>query len=504
VQLPGGSNSIKAAYAGDNSFNASSATSAITITPAGTTISAPGVVSGNGAAVGQTVELQVNVNTSSSGAGPTGTVTFYANGTALNGTATFVGNPGQGPGSSAYGIGTLFSDSNAFPTPGSYTLTAKYSGDTNYGGSTSTGNTIAVKYVSPTMSLNPLQQSVIAGASATLTTLVDTTNKTVYPTGTVTFSNIQTGATLAGPVACTSTTDSSGNYACQASGTFTVTNSVTVLAKYSGDTNYPVSNSNYASIDVPNFSIGQQGPVTVTQGQSQNLTLYINPSGGFTGVVTFSCSGLPVETTCSFNPAQITTQGSTTLTISTTPLGQFRRRLARAWTAASEAGFLLGICIMVLPMRRRRRGVVIGIMIMLLVLPGCGGGGGGGGGGNTSNPVPSVSSLSPTSLAAGSAAHTLVISGTGFNGSSTVTYNGVAHTVTSATATQLYTAVSASDISATGSFPVVVTNPAPGGGSSGPVNFDVVTGTPTGTFNVTVTGTSGSLTNSIAFPLTVQ
>ncbi len=501
VQLPGGTNSVKASYAGDESFNASSVTSAITVAPAATTTSAPSVLSGT--AVGQAVELQVNVNTSSFGAAPTGTVTFYANGTALNGTSNLTGNPSIGyyP---ASGIGTLNSDSNAFPSPGSYTLTAKYSGDINYGSSTSTGNTISVKYLMPTMSLNPLQQSIAAGGSATVTTLVDTTNKSVHPTGTVTFVNVQTGGTLAGPVACASTTDSSGNYACQASGSFTVNNSMTVSAQYSGDTNYPASSSNYVSITVPNFSISQPNSLMLTQGQSQNVMLSVDPSGGFNGVVTFSCSGLPAETTCTFNPPQITTQGSTTLTIATTPLGQSRRRAARAglWTTA-EIGFLLGVCILGLPLRRRRRGVLLGMMIVLLVLPGCGGGNGGSGG-ITNNPVPSVSALSPTSLAAGSAAHALVISGTGFNSHSTVNYNGVSHSVTSVTATQISTPLSSSDIAATGSFPVVVSNPAPGGGSSTPINFDVVTGTPTGTFNVTVTGTSGSLTNSTGLTLTVQ
>jgi hypothetical protein len=49
-----------------------------------------------------------------------------------------------------------------------------------------------------------------------------------------------------------------------------------------------------------------------------------------------------------------------------------------------------------------------------------------------------------------------------------------------------------------------VTNPTPGGGASSGVNFNVVTGTPTGTFNITVTATSGALTHSTSFMLIVQ
>lgn len=87
---------------------------------------------------------------------------------------------------------------------------------------------------------------------------------------------------------------------------------------------------------------------------------------------------------------------------------------------------------------------------------------------------------------------------------SSVTYNGVAHTATYTSSTQLSISLGASDLATTGNFPVVVTNPAPGGGSSSPTNFNVVTGTPTGSFTVTVTATSGTLIHNTTFTLTVQ
>ena len=48
-------------------------------------------------------------------------------------------------------------------------------------------------------------------------------------------------------------------------------------------------------------------------GQSVNVV----PSGGFTGNVSFSVSGLPQGANASFNPSSVTTSGSSTLTIST-------------------------------------------------------------------------------------------------------------------------------------------------------------------------------------------
>jgi hypothetical protein len=88
VQLPGGTNSVKAAYAGDSSFNASTVTTAITITPAATTMTAPALLTS--ATVGQSATFNAYINTTSSGLGPTGTVTFYANGTAIGGTLSVV------------------------------------------------------------------------------------------------------------------------------------------------------------------------------------------------------------------------------------------------------------------------------------------------------------------------------------------------------------------------------------------------------------------------------
>ena len=89
------------------------------------------------------------------------------------------------------------------------------------------------------------------------------------------------------------------------------------------------------------------------------------------------------------------------------------------------------------------------------------------------NPVPSVKGLSPSSGTAGAAAQTLTITGTNFLSSSTVTYNGEAHTPTFVNSTQLTILLSLSDQVTGGNFPVVVANPAPGGGTSTPLDFTV-------------------------------
>jgi hypothetical protein len=91
----------------------------------------------------------------------------------------------------------------------------------------------------------------------------------------------------------------------------------------------------------------------------------------------------------------------------------------------------------------------------------------------TPNAVPTVTSLSPSSTPADSASQTLIINGKSFLSSSTVTYSAAAHTATYVSSTQLTISLSASDQATVGTYPVVVTNPAPGGGASNSITFAV-------------------------------
>src|ERR1039457_1115801 len=115
------------------------------------------------------------------------------------------------------------------------------------------------------------------------------------------------------------------------------------------------------------------------------------------------------------------------------------------------------------------------LSVPLLFASACGGGSSNASGGTppSNNPVPTVTSLSPASLTAGAAAQTLTINGTGFLSTSTVTFNSVAHAATYVSASQLTISLTTADLATAGSYPVVVTNPAPGGGPSAPFSFTV-------------------------------
>ena len=102
--------------------------------------------------------------------------------------------------------------------------------------------------------------------------------------------------------------------------------------------------------------------------------------------------------------------------------------------------------------------------------------------------APTITSLSPTSAAAGGAAFTLTVNGTNFVAGSVVRWNGANRTTTYVSGTRLTAGITAADIATAGSFPVTVVNP--GGGTSNAVPFTVVPASP----DIDVTPTSLSVT----------
>ena len=510
IQLPGGTNAVAAAYAGDNSFISSNGNASITITPAPTSVIPPNP--GSSGTVGNQININTQVQAHSSGVAPTGTVTFFANGSPIAGTASYAGS--TLPSNQEASLNVSFaSTTSPFTAPGSYTITAQYNGDTNYAPSPiSEGIQIGVKYSSPNVSVTPSNPTLTYGSTATITVLIDSSNKTTYPTGTVTLGN-----NVAGPTACANATDLSGNFACQVVFSFTVTSAGSFEVQYSGDQNYP-SAYGWANINMPDFNVNMPSSAAVSQGQ-QSSPLMINVSGldGFSGMVNFSCSGLPAETQCNFstNPLNVTGPGSSTqLTFQTTPLGQskFLKRTSHNEHRTGLIGLtvlpLVGLCLIGIPVIRRSGGAFWVLMIasLIVMLPSCGGGGTSGVGGGTPNPQPSITSFVPDSVAAGSQQPIVLVNGTNFVFYSTVMFNGTLRLSSYVSATQLSVQLQNSDVAATGAFPVTVTNPPPGGGTSAAQNFAVVTGTPTGIFPVTVTATgpSGTPPHTTNVNLTVQ
>jgi trimeric autotransporter adhesin len=83
------------------------------------------------------------------------------------------------------------------------------------------------------------------------------------------------------------------------------------------------------------------------------------------------------------------------------------------------------------------------------------------------NPVPTISTLSPTSLVAGTTATTsLVVTGSNMVSDSVIQISGAPYTTVFSSATQVGTSLAASDMINSGVYRVQVVNPGPGGGAS--------------------------------------
>lgn len=107
-----------------------------------------------------------------------------------------------------------------------------------------------------------------------------------------------------------------------------------------------------------------------------------------------------------------------------------------------------------------------------IYVAGCGGGGSSGPPPPVLNPVPFITSISPSSATAACAtAFTLTVNGNNFISASTVQWNGSSRTTSYVSATQLTAAIAAPDVGVAATSNVTVVNPAPGGGTSTPVNF---------------------------------
>ena len=83
----------------------------------------------------------------------------------------------------------------------------------------------------------------------------------------------------------------------------------------------------------PTFAFSSSGSsATLTDGNTATFTLAVVPVNGFSGTITFSCAGLPANSTCVFSPTSLSVAsgavGSTTLSVTTegapTGMGQLR------------------------------------------------------------------------------------------------------------------------------------------------------------------------------------
>jgi hypothetical protein len=393
IQLSGGTHTLVAQYGGDSSFNPSSTSSVVTVTPATTYISP---LSSGFASVGQQTYVGVQVTTTSAGVAPSGTVTFSANGVPMVGTVNYQPSNGSSGLNSATLTATMYTSTSPFPTPGSYNLTAQYGGDANYLASPTISQQLNVKFPSPGISLQPSAYTLSPGTLMTFTATVASTSTTIAPTGTVTISSNVFGQ-LPGSPTYTTITEQNGNLDLQATLSYTINASDYFAVTYGGDANYPGGAAGSGVITVPgsdfNFVIPQPS-MTLGQGLGGALNFQVGMQAD-TAPVIFGptpCAGLPAETQCVIGPDPVTYSTMAQVTVQTTAPHQVAdNHSISGRDGALWATICGGLACVVLFGRNNRRAAILSLFLCTFLVGsfGCGGGSsspsgtGGGGGGTT-------------------------------------------------------------------------------------------------------------------------
>lgn len=426
AQLTGGNHTVAANYAGDNSYNPSSTTDAIIVTPAPTTtvLNPPNFFPQQFAVIGQPFSAGTQTTSQSTGAAPTGTYAIFDGTTQLTANVSTSGRAGSFN-SGAQLDGTLVTTVSA--PAGQHTLTVQYSGDTNYASSTSAPLTITALYpIAETATATP--NSIVFGTNSTITinVVADTTNPAnnaaLKPTGTFSFFGSSEGP-INVPVTVNATQDASGNWELQGSMAFSPQQTEFVAIRYSGDSNYEPSPGGGigVTVTIPDFSISAP-PVSITAGQTGMQTLTITPTTNYTSTVALSCpqssipNGIPgfPGATCSISPASVTLSNgvpaTATLTITTTAASgttsavtipvNWRPRTIELipWWRLSMLAGILALLLLAMPGRRRsmRAAAGFGFACMASFAIGCGGGASGSNG-PPPGPAPTTTVLSTPS-----------------------------------------------------------------------------------------------------------
>jgi large repetitive protein len=277
--LAPGTYTIIAAYAGDtDDAGSQSAPLSLTVNQAQTTTVV--TVTPNPASMLAPVTFSAAVT--GTGATPTGTVEFFANGGLI--------------GSGALNLNGVATLTYSNLTVGTYSITATYEGDTNDAGSTSAAVSLTIGKIPTTTDLGSAMTS---GANPQLTLVATVVgNVGPVPTGTVTFTNAMT--TLG-----TATLDATGVASINLNlpaGTYVI------QAAYSGDAIHLASTS--APITVTTNPVAftfaiNPAAVSVKSSQYAELGIVLTSVGGFTDTIGLGCVSLPAGVNCQFSSPSI-------------------------------------------------------------------------------------------------------------------------------------------------------------------------------------------------------
>jgi hypothetical protein len=414
-----GTHKLTATYPGDASYKANTSNVVDFTVVKGITTA---VLSPTTATVSSTTtdNVEVEVFTSSLASFPTGTITLSVNGTTLATTSTLTGANEVGPGPAfSYAVLPVI---GAQLATGANTITASYSGDSNYLASTGTTTITA----SPSsFQLKAPALSILAGS-----TTANTATLSVVPSGTfagpVNLSCAVTSspANATSPVTCTVPASILVPGTGIATGALTINSTaatssgsyvVTIAGKDAATGTITATTTSTVTVTTPPGIVLSSSPVSFTAGSStgNTSTLTVTPTGAFTGAVSLSCAVTTIPANaidpvnCGLSASSVTISGTTpatsTLTLASTarptvalgPAGDLMRGVGGTVVAF---GLFFG-----LPTRRRRHLRLLPILAVVSLgsLGGCGGGSGTGGTGGGTSGTGGGSAPAPSGTSAG-------------------------------------------------------------------------------------------------------
>jgi hypothetical protein len=293
-------------------------------------------------------------------------------------TASAVANPTFSPAPGTYSSAQSVTLSDTTPNSGIF-----YTTD----GTSPATSATAIQYTGPIAVSSTETIEAIAGASgfanSAVVTATYTINSTMPAAATPTFSPATGTYTSAQTVTISDTTAGATIYytldgstpstgSTKYTGTISVgsTETIKAIAAATGFSNSAVATATY-TINLGDFQVSvNPTTLTIVAGQSGTATFTVTPENGFNSSVSFACSGLPSEASCTFSPSSVTPSGqpvTTTLTVTTTapsaaglaPLPFFQRPIY---------AMLLPVLAMAWGIRARRRGTLGGAKLLCLLL----------------------------------------------------------------------------------------------------------------------------------------
>ena len=493
---PAGSYGAEASWAGDANYTAGfdSSYPDMTVTNAGgntttTTMAVAHPSSSLGASTSFSVTVAPTVTTTSL---PSGTVTLYSQQYGQ------ISNPVNIVG----GAATLFVQ---WPIAGNLSIYAVYSGDTNFGGSSSALSSVTITKATPTIPLTSVAPFVSVGGQASITaSVISTLSSTAAsaPTGTIQFYDSLNGgtATMIGNPQAINTSNASSLVATIAPVLAAGTHSISAI--YSGDTNWNAAPS-AASVSIvattPDFSVTGPASLTVTAGRAVSLALNTTSILGYTTPATLSCGTLPEGVSC--NTATVTPGAAATLTLTTVAPGDLPLASVTPhhlpWQLPGAVAFA-GMIFLLFPRRKKLASLAVLLVCTAVIgvnLSGC-----------ASNNSPVDSSLglssSDTKVANGTAVTLTATIGSTHNPTGTVTFYDAGTSIGTGTVSGGVATLSSSTLTV-GTHAITATYSGDDNNSTSKSSV-VLEQTVTGNFTLSVVATSGSLSHTATIPVTLQ